>query len=164
MNVTSEGPIDTSDSEESMLEEDPELEGDLRNFILVKRGEDQPCPERRAADSAMDTPAEAVAGAQSPHTTALLTEEDPELVDDCRDGRGKDQPCPVGTAADSAMDTLVDEVTSTPSPDVATLPTEEALGETTPPSSSPTKALETQGLSVEDAVVPLHEEEMTNFP
>ena len=62
------------------------------------------------------------------------------------------------------MDTQAEAVASAPSPDAAALPTEEALSESTPPSSSPTKAPETQDLSVEDAVVLLHEEEMTDFP
>ena len=137
MNVASEDPIDTSDSEESALEEDPEPAGDLHDAILDGRGEGQPCPERRATDSAMDTPAGMVANAPSPGAAALPTEEDPEPVDDCcniiLDERGEDQPCPVGTAADSAMDTLVEVVTKAPSPDAAMLPMEEALGKPTPP-------------------------------
>ena len=91
-------------------------------------------------------------------------EEDPELADDLcdviLDDRGEEQPCPVGTAADRVMDQQVEVVTSAPSPDAATLPTEEALGE--PPSSDPTET--TQDLSVQDAVILLHEEEMTDFP
>ena len=65
-NVACADPIDTSDSEESALEEDTELVGDLHNVILDERGEDQPCPVRRAADSVMDPPAEAVASAPKP--------------------------------------------------------------------------------------------------
>ena len=113
-NVAGMDPINTSDSEESTLEEDPELAGDLHDVILDERGEDQPCP--------------------------------------------------VGTAAELVVDTQVEAVASTSSPDAAKLPTEEALGEPTPPSSSLSEALETQDLSVEDAVVLLHEEEMTDFP
>ena len=113
-NVAGMDPINTLDSEESTLEEDPELVGDLHDVILDERGEDQPCP--------------------------------------------------VGTAAKSVVDTQVEAVASAPSPDAATLPTEEALGKPTPPSSGLTEALETQDFSVEDAVVLLHEEEMTDFP
>ena len=137
MNVTGKDPINTLDSEESALEEDPEPADDLRNIsldlvmdpqtedpepaddlrdvILDERGEDQPCPAGTAADLVMDPQAE-----------------DPELTDDLHDiildERGEDQPCPVGTAASSVMDPQVEVVTSTPSPDAATLPTEEALG------------------------------------
>ena len=167
MNVAGEGPIDTSDSEESMLEEDSEPADDLHNVILDERDEDQPCPVGTAADSVMDPQVEAVASAPSPDAAALPMKEDPELVDDLRDiildERGEDQPCPTGTAADSAMDPLVEAVASTPSPDAATLPTEEALGKPTLPSSALTETLETQDLSVEDVVVLLHEEEMTDF-
>ena len=113
-NVTGEDPINTLDSEESMLEEDPELADDLCDVILDERGEDQPCP--------------------------------------------------AWTAANSVMDPQVEAVTSTPSPDAAALPTEEAFGEPTLPSSNPTETQETQDLSAEDAVVLLHEEEMTDFP
>ena len=54
MNVTDENPIDTSDSEESMLEEDPEPADDLCDIILDERGKDQPVPAGTAADSVMD--------------------------------------------------------------------------------------------------------------
>ena len=166
MNVTGADPINTLESKESTLEEDHEPAGDLRDVILDERGEDQPCPVRRAANSVMDPQEEAVAGASSLDAAALLIEEDPEQADDlCNiilDERGGDQPCPVGTAAESVVDTQLEVVTNAPSPDAATLPTEEALGEPTPPSSRPTKAPETQDLGTEDAVV-LHEEEMTNF-
>ena len=37
-NVTSKGPTNTLDSEESMLEEDPEPVGDLCDVVLDKRG------------------------------------------------------------------------------------------------------------------------------
>ena len=168
MNVACADPIDTSDSEEFVLEEDPELVGDLHNVILDERGEDQPCPVRRVANSVMDPQMEVVAGAPSPDTATLPIEEDPEQADDLHnvilDERGEDQPCPVRRAADSVMDTEAEAVTNTPSPDTAMLPTEEALGEPTPPSSSPTEAPETQDLGAEDVVVLLHEEEMTNFP
>ena len=161
-------PIDTSDSEESTLEEDTEPAGDLRDVILDERGEDQPCLVRRAADSVMDPPAEAVAGTPRPDAAALHIEEGPEQADDlCNiilDERGEDQPCPVRRAADSVMDTQVEAVTNAPSPDAAVLPTEEALGEPTPPTSGPTETLETQDLGVEDVVVLLREEEMTDFP
>ena len=167
-NVTCVDPIDTSDSEESALEEDPELAGDLRYVILDKGGEDQPCPVRRAADLVMDPLAEAVANAPSPDAAALHIEEGPEQVDDlCNvilEERGEDQPCPVRRAADSVMDTQVEAVANAPSPDTAVLPTEEALGEPTPPTSGPTETPETQDLGAEDAVVLLHEEEMTDFP
>ena len=113
MNVAGEDPIDTSDSKESTLEEDPEPADDLCSVILDERGKDQPCPVRTATDSVMDPQAEAVASA--------------------------------------------------PSLDAAALPTEEALSEPTLPSSDLTKTPETQDLSAEDAVVLLHEEEMTNF-
>ena len=159
VNVTGEDPIDTSNSKESVLEEDPELADDLRNVVLDERGEDQPCPVGTAADSVMDPQAEAVASTPSPDAAALPTEEDPEPVDDlCNiilDERGKDQPCPVGTAADSVMDPQAEVVASTLSPDAATLPTEEVLGEPTLPSSDLTETPETQDLGVE---------EMTNFP
>ena len=75
MNVTGKDPINTSDSEESTLEEDPELVDDLRNVILDERGEDQPCPVGTAADLVMDPQAEVVASVPSPDTAALPTEE-----------------------------------------------------------------------------------------
>ena len=138
MNITGKDPIDTSDSEESALEEDPELADDLRNIILDERGEDQPCPAGTAANSVMDPQAE-----------------DPEPGDDLRDvildKRGEDQPCPAGTAASSVMDPQVEAVTSAPSLDAATLPTEEALSEPTLPSFDPTETPETQDLGTEDA-------------
>ena len=165
MNVAYVNPIDTSDSEESVLEEDPEPVGDLHDIILDERGEDQPCPVRRAADSVMDPPAEVVADAPSPDTAALHIEEGPEQADDlCNvilDKRGKDQPCPVRRAADSVMDTQAEAVANALSMDTAALPTEEALSEPTPPTSGPT---ETQDLGTEDVVVLLCEEEMTDFP
>ena len=168
MNVACTDPIDTLDSEESMLEEDTEPAGDLHDVILDERGEDQPCPVRRAADSVMDPPAETVAGAPSPDTAALHIEESPEQADDLRnvilDERGKDQPCPVRRAADSAMDTQAEVVTNALSPDTAMLATEEALGKPTPLTSGPTEAPETQDLGAEDAVVFLCEKEMTDFP
>ena len=71
VNVARADPINTSDSEESMLEEDTEPVGDLCDVILDERGEDQPCPVRRAANSVMDPPVEAVAGAPSPEAAAL---------------------------------------------------------------------------------------------
>ena len=74
-NVACVDPIDTSDSEESTLKEDPELAGDLHNVILDERGEDQPCPVRRAANSVMDTQAEVVANTLSSDAAALPTEE-----------------------------------------------------------------------------------------
>ena len=113
-NVTGKDPIDTSDSEESTLEEDPEPADDLCGIILDERGEDQTCP--------------------------------------------------VGTAANPVMDPQAEAVTSTPSPDAATLPTEEALSEPTLTSFDPTETPETQDLSMEDAVVLLCEEKMTDFP
>ena len=168
MNVTCADPINTSDSKESMLEEDPELVGDLCDVILDERGEDQPCPVRRAADSVMDPPVEAVAGTPSLDVATLHIEEGPEQVDDLRnvilDETGEDQPCPVRRAADSVMDTQAEAVANALSPDAAALPTEEALGEPTPPTSGPTETPETQDLGAEDAVVLLCEEEMTNFP
>ena len=164
--VTCTAPIDTADSEESVLE-DTEQVGDLCDIILDERGEDQPCPVRRAADSVMDPPAEAVAGAPSPDAAALYIEEGPEQADDLHnvilDERGEDQPYPVRRVADLVMDTQAEVVTNAPSLDTATLPMEEALGEPTPPTSGPTKTLETQDLGAEDAVVLLHEEEMTDF-
>ena len=166
-NVTCTDAIDTLDSEESTLEEDTELAGDLRNVILDERGKDQPCPVRRAADSVMDPPAEAVAGTPSLDAVALHIEEGPEQADDLHnvilDERGEDQLCPVRRAADSVMDTQVEAVPNAPSPDAAALPMEEALGEPTPPTSILTKILETQDLGVEDMVVLLCEEEMTDF-
>ena len=150
-----------------MLEEDPEPASDLDDVVIDKRGEGQPCPEKRAADSAMDTPVGMVASAPSPDAAAPPTE-DPERADDCHDiildERGEDQPCPAGTAADSAMDTPAEVVANALSLDAAALPMEEALGEHMPPTSGPTKTLETQDLGVEDTVVLLHEKEMTDFP
>ena len=167
-NVACTDPIDTSDSKESTLEEDPELAGDLPDIILDERDEDQPCPVRRAADSVMDPPAEVVADVPSPDAAALHIEEGLEQADDLHnvilDKRGEDQPCPVRRAADSVMDTQAEAVANAPSPDTATLPTEEALSEPTPPTAGPTETPEAQGLGVEDAVVLLHEEEMTDFP
>ena len=167
-NITCVDPTNTSDSEESALEEDTEPVGDHCNVILEKRGRDQPCPVRRAADLIMDPLVEAVAGTPSPDTATLHLEKGPELADDlCNiilDERGGDQPCPLRRAADSVMDTQAEVVTNTLSPDAAMLPTEEALGEPMPPTSIPTKTPETQDLSVEDAVVLLREEEMTDFP
>ena len=167
-NVACADPIDTLNSEESTLEEDPESAGDLRDIILDERGEDQPCPVRSAANSVMDPPAEAVADVPSPDAAALHIEEGLEQADDLHnvilDKRGEDQPCPVRRAADSVMDTQAEAVTNAQSPDTATLPTEEALGEPTPPTSSLTETPEAQGLGAEDAVVLLHEEEMTDFP
>ena len=93
-NVTGEGPINTLDSKESMLEEDPELVDDLHDVILDERGEDQPCPAGTAANSVMDPQVHVVASAPSPDTAALPTEEDPEQVDDLcdiiLDERGED--------------------------------------------------------------------------
>ena len=167
-NVTCTDPINTLDSEESVLEEDTEPAGDLRDVILDERGEDQPCPVRRAANSVMDPPAEAVAGTPSPNAAALHIEEGPEQADDlCNvilDERGEDQPCPVRRAADLVMDTQAEAVANALSPDAAVLPTEEALGKPTPPTSSPTETPETQDLGAEDVVVLLHKEEMTDFP
>ena len=167
-NVACADPIDTLDSKESALEEDPQLAGDLHNIILDERGEDQPCPVRRAADSVMDPPAEVVAGTPSPDAAALHIEEGPEQADDlCNiilDERGEDQPCPVRKAADLVMDTQVEAVTNATSPDAAALPTEEALSEPISPTSGPAETPETQDLGVEDAVVLLHEEEITDFP
>ena len=74
-NVAGEDPIDTLDSEESMLEKDPELADDLRNVILDEKGKDQPCPVGTAAEPVMNPQAEAVASAQSPDAAALPTEE-----------------------------------------------------------------------------------------
>ena len=75
MNVAGGDPINTSDSEESALEEDPELADDLRNVILDKRGKDQPCPVGTAANSVMDPQVEAVASTPSLDTATLPTEE-----------------------------------------------------------------------------------------
>ena len=151
MKVAGKDPINTSDSKESVLEEDPELADDLCNVILDERGEDQPCPVGTAANSVMDPQVE-----------------DPEPVDDLHDvildERGEDQPCPVGTAAALVMDPQMEVVTSAPSPDAAALPTEEALGEPTLPSSDLTETLEIQDLGTEDTVILLREEEMTDFP
>ena len=167
-NVTCVDLIDTSHSKESMLEEDTGPAGDLRNIILDERGKDQPCPVRRAADSVMDPLVEAVAGTPSLNAAAVHVEEGPEQVDDlCNiilDKRDEDQPCPVRRAADSVMDTQVEAVTNAPSLEAALLPMEGVLREPTPTTSSPTEAPETQDLSAEDAVVLLHEEEMTDFP
>ena len=92
-NVVGLDPIDTSDSEESAMEEDPELAddlhnvvldereedpelvGDLCNIILDNRGKEQPCPVGTAADPVMDPQAEVVASAPSPDTAALPKEE-----------------------------------------------------------------------------------------
>ena len=165
---TSSTNINTLDSEESMLEEDTEPAGDLCDITLDEGGENQPCPVRRATDSVMDPLAEAVAETPSSDAAALHIEESPEQVDDlCNiilDERGEDQPCPVKRAANSAMDTQAEAVANAPSLDTAVFPTEEALGEPTPPTSSLTEAPETQDLGVEDAVVLLREEEMTDFP
>ena len=152
MKVTGKDPINTLDSEESALEEDPEPADDLHNINLDERGEDQPCTVGTAADLVMDPQTEDPEPADDlrdvildergedqpcPAGTAadLVMDpqaEDPELTDDLHDiildERGEDQPCPVGTAASSVMDPQVEVVTSTPSPDAATLPTEEALG------------------------------------
>ena len=56
-------------------EEDPEPADDLRDVILDKRGEDQPCPVGTAANSVMDPQAEAVTSAPSPDAATLPTEE-----------------------------------------------------------------------------------------
>ena len=168
MNTAGEGPIDTLDSKESALEEDPELADDLHNVILDKKGEDQPCLAGTAADLVMDPQVKVVTSTPNPDAAALPTEEDPEQVDDLHDvildKRGEDQPCPVGTAANLAMDPQVEAVTSTPSLDAGALPTDEALGEPTLPSYTLTETPETQDLSAEDVVVLLHKEEMTDFP
>ena len=74
-NITGENPINTWDSEESALEEDPELVDDLRDTILDERGEDQPCPVGTAADSVMDPQVEAVTSAPSLDAATLPTEE-----------------------------------------------------------------------------------------
>ena len=74
-NVTGKDPINTLDSKESTLEEDPEPVDDLRNVILDERGEDQPCPTETAANPVMDPQVEAVASAPSPDTATLPTEE-----------------------------------------------------------------------------------------
>ena len=73
MNVAGGDPIDTSDSDESTLEEDPEPADDLHNIILDERGEDQPCPVETAANSVMDPWAEAVASTPSPDAATLPT-------------------------------------------------------------------------------------------
>ena len=57
------------------IEEGLEQVDDLCNIIQDERGEDQPSPVRRAADSVMDTQAEVVANAPSPNATMLPTEE-----------------------------------------------------------------------------------------
>ena len=93
MNVAGADPIDTSDSEESMLEEDPEPADDLHNIILDKReedpepaddlcnvilddrGEEQPCPVGTAADPVMDPQVEVVTSTPSPDAAALPKEE-----------------------------------------------------------------------------------------
>ena len=75
VNVTGRDPIDTLDSEESVLEEDPEPVDDLRNIILDKRGKDQPCPAGTAANSVMDPQVEAVTSAPSLDAATLPTEE-----------------------------------------------------------------------------------------
>ena len=170
MNVACADPINTSDSKESTLEEDTEPAGDLHDVILDERGKDQPCPIRRAADSVMDPPAEAVAGAPSPDTATLHIEQGPEQVDDlCNivlDKRGEDQPCLVGRAADLVMDIWAEAVTNALSPEATALPMEGALGEPTPtpPTSGQAGTPKTQDLGAEDAVVLLRKEEMTDFP
>ena len=75
VNVAGEGPILTSDNEESALEEDPEPADDHHNFILDERGKDQPCPAGTTVDSVMDPQAEAVTSTPSPDAAALPTEE-----------------------------------------------------------------------------------------
>ena len=75
MNVAGKDPIDTSDSEEFLLEEDPELADDLCNVILDERGEDQPCPVGTAVNPVMDPQVEAVASTPSSDDAALPTEE-----------------------------------------------------------------------------------------
>ena len=75
MNIACQDPIDTLDSKESMLVEDPEPADDLCNIILEERGEDQPCPAGTTADSVMDPQVEAVASTPSPDDAALLMEE-----------------------------------------------------------------------------------------
>ena len=75
MNIAGMDSIDTSDSEESALEEDPEQADDLCNVILDERGEDQPCPVGTAAKSVVDTQVEAVTSAPSPDAATLPTEE-----------------------------------------------------------------------------------------
>ena len=163
-------PLILLDSEESTLEEDTEPVGDLHDVILDKRGEDQPCPIRRAADLVMDPPVEAIAGAPSPDTAALHIEQGPEQVDDLHniilDERGKNQPCPVRRAADSVMDIQAEAVANALSPEAAMIPTEGALGEPTPtpPTSGQTRTPKIQDLGAEGTVVLLHEEEMTDFP
>ena len=74
-NVAGEDPIDTLDSEESMLEEDPEVADDLHDIILDERGEDQPCSVGTAANLVMDPQAEVVASTPSPDAVTLPTEE-----------------------------------------------------------------------------------------
>ena len=82
-NITGANPINTLDSEESTLEEDPEPVDDLCNIILDEReedpepvddlhnvilddrGEEQPCPAETAADPVMDPQAEAVTSTQA---------------------------------------------------------------------------------------------------
>ena len=174
-NVAGVDPINTLDSEESALEEDPEPVDDLRNVILDERGEDQPCPVGTAAnrltEKQIGTSPANVTGVDPINTLdskESMLEEDPEPADDLHnvilDERGEDQPCPVGTAANSVMDPQAEAVASAPSPDTATLPTEEALGKPTLPSSNLTETPETQDLGAEDTVVFLREEEMTDFP
>ena len=141
-----------------MLEEDTEPVGDLHDIILDERGKDQPCPVRGTADSVVDSPAEAVAGAPGPDTAALHIEESPEQAGDLHDvilvKRGEDPPCPVRRAADMAMDTQVEAVANALNPDAAALPMEEALGKPAPtaPTSSQTKTPKTQDIGAEDVV------------
>ena len=75
VNVMGTDPINTSDSKESMLEEDPELADDLCNIILDDSGEEQPCPVGTAADPVMDPQAEAVTSTPSPDAATLPKEE-----------------------------------------------------------------------------------------
>ena len=168
MNVACVDPIDTSDSEESALEEDTEPTGDLCDIILDERGKDQPCSIRRAADLVIDPPVEVVAGIPGPDAATLHIGQGPEQADDlCNiilDERGEDQPCPVRRAADLVMDTRVEAVANALSPEATALPMEGALGKPTPPTSGQTETLKTQDLGAEDAVVLLCEEEMTDFP
>ena len=56
------------------MEQGPEQADGLRNVILDKRGEGQPCPVRRATDSVIDTWVEAVANAPSQEAAMLPTE------------------------------------------------------------------------------------------
>ena len=56
------------------IEQGSEQADDLHNVILDERGEDQPSPVRRAADSVMDTRAEAVVNALSLESAMLPME------------------------------------------------------------------------------------------